>query len=93
MTARRVLLTGVSRPLGARVAAALAADPDVEHVIGVDTRRPPGALADRITFVEADLGGELAAILKVAAPQVVVHQTSSSSPSPAARCARCTTST
>ena len=74
MTARRVLLTGVSGPLGARVAAALAADPSVEHVIGIDTRRPPGGLADRITFVEADLrGDELASILKVAAPQVVVH--------------------
>jgi UDP-glucose 4-epimerase len=74
VTARRVLLTGVSGPLGARVAAALAADPAVEHVIGIDSRRPPGTLADRITFVEADLrGDELASILKVAAPQVVVH--------------------
>jgi UDP-glucose 4-epimerase len=74
VTARRVLLTGVSGPLGARVATALAADPDVEHVIGIDTRRPPGALAERITFVEADLrGDELASILKVAAPHVVVH--------------------
>jgi UDP-glucose 4-epimerase len=74
VTARRVLLTGVSGPLGARVAARLAADPDVEHVVGIDTRRPPGALAERITFVEADLRrGELASILKVAAPHVVVH--------------------
>ncbi|HMJ35780.1 MAG TPA: NAD-dependent epimerase/dehydratase family protein [Baekduia sp.] len=72
--ARRVLITGVSSPLGARVATRLAADPIVEHVIGVDTRRPPGALADRITFVEADLRrGELATTLKLAAPHVVVH--------------------
>ena len=57
---RRVLITGVSGPLGARVAARLAADPAVEHVVGVDTRRPPAPLADRITFVEADLRrGEL----------------------------------
>jgi UDP-glucose 4-epimerase len=71
---RRVLITGVSGPLGARVAARLAADPAVEHVIGVDTRRPPAPLADRITYVEADLrGGELPRLLKVAAPHVVVH--------------------
>jgi UDP-glucose 4-epimerase len=67
-------MTGVSGPLGARLATQLAADPAVEHVVGIDTRRPPGALADRITYVEADLRrGELAAILKVAAPHVVIH--------------------
>lgn len=72
---RRVLITGVSGPLGARVAARLAADPSVEHVVGIDTRRPPAPLADRITFVEADLrrGADLARTLKLAAPHVVVH--------------------
>jgi UDP-glucose 4-epimerase len=71
---RRVLITGVSGPLGARLATELAADPGVEHVVGIDTRRPPGALADRISYVEADLRrGELAPILKVAAPDVVIH--------------------
>jgi UDP-glucose 4-epimerase len=72
--ARRVLITGVSSPLGSRVATRLAADPAIEHVIGLDTRRPPGALAERITFVEADLRrGELASVLKLAAPHIVVH--------------------
>ncbi|HWI73365.1 MAG TPA: NAD-dependent epimerase/dehydratase family protein [Baekduia sp.] len=67
-------MTGVSGPLGARLATQLAADPAVEHVVGIDTRRPPGALAGRITYVEADLRrGELAPILKVAAPHVVIH--------------------
>jgi UDP-glucose 4-epimerase len=67
-------MTGVSGPLGARLATRLAADPVVEHVVGIDTRRPPGALADRITYVEADLRrGELAPILRVAAPHVVIH--------------------
>jgi UDP-glucose 4-epimerase len=71
---RRVLITGVSGPLGARLATELAADPGVEHVVGIDTRRPPGALADRISYVEADLRrGELAPILAVAAPDVVIH--------------------
>lgn len=83
MTARRVLITGVSGPLGARLAARLAADPGVEHVVGIDTRRPPAPLADRITFVEADLRrGELAAILKVAAPQVVIHHDITQFPEP-----------
>jgi UDP-glucose 4-epimerase len=74
MTARRVLITGVSSPLGSRVATRLAADPAVEHVIGIDTRRLPGALADRITFLKADLrGDELTRTLRLADPQVVVH--------------------
>jgi UDP-glucose 4-epimerase len=83
VTARRVLITGVSGPLGARLAARLAADPGVEHVVGIDTRRPPAPLADRITFVEADLRrGELAPILKVAAPHVVIHHDITQFPEP-----------
>jgi UDP-glucose 4-epimerase len=83
VTARRVLITGVSGPLGARLAARLAADPGVEHVVGIDTRRPPAPLADRIAFVEADLRrGELAAILKVASPQVVIHHDITQFPEP-----------
>lgn len=71
---RRVLITGVSGPLGARVASLLAADPAVEHVIGVDSRRPPAPLADRITYVEADLRrDDLQPLLDVAAPHVVIH--------------------
>jgi UDP-glucose 4-epimerase len=74
VSTRRVLITGVSGPLGARLATRLAADPAVESVVGIDTRRPPGALADRITFVEAELRrGDLAPILRVAAPHVVIH--------------------
>ena len=34
-----VLITGVSRHLGGRLAAQLAADPSVDRVIGVDTLR------------------------------------------------------
>jgi UDP-glucose 4-epimerase len=71
---RRVLITGVSSPLGARLALRLAADPAVEHVVGIDDRRPPAELADRVAFVEADLTkGGLATTLRLAAPHVVVH--------------------
>jgi UDP-glucose 4-epimerase len=74
VASRRVLITGVSSPLGARLATLLADDPGVEHVIGVDTRRPPAALAGRIGFIDADLRkGGLASALKLAAPHVVVH--------------------
>jgi UDP-glucose 4-epimerase len=74
VTARRVLITGVSSPLGARVARRLADDPSIEHVVGIDTRRPPEALAQRITFLEADLRkGGLGSTLRLAAPHVVVH--------------------
>jgi UDP-glucose 4-epimerase len=74
VTARRVLITGVSSPLGARLARRLADDPAVEQVVGLDTRRPPGALADRIGFVQADLRrAGLGSALKPAAPHVVVH--------------------
>jgi UDP-glucose 4-epimerase len=71
---RRVLITGVSSALGARLALRLAGDPAIEHVVGVDDRRPPAELAGRVAFVEAGLTtGGLARALKLAAPHVVVH--------------------
>ncbi|SCL14305.1 NAD-dependent epimerase/dehydratase family protein [Micromonospora inyonensis] len=69
-----VVVTGVSRYLGAHVAARLAADPRIERVIGVD---PPGAaepadLLDRVERVRVDAGsvGDLLVDLEVDA---VVH--------------------
>jgi UDP-glucose 4-epimerase len=71
---RRVLITGVTSPLAARLALRLADDPAVEQVIGVDTRRPEPELAARIVSVRADLRhGRLGPMLRLAAPQVVVH--------------------
>ena len=56
---RVVLVTGVSRYLGAQVAARLAADPRIERVIGVDDREPAGdqatILAGTVEFVQADI--------------------------------------
>lgn len=52
--ARTVMVTGVSRHLGARLARSLSADPRVERVIGVDVV-PPRADIGRTEFVRADL--------------------------------------
>ena len=75
---RVVVVTGVSRYLGARVASRLAADPRVERVIGLDPHEPPAALAGLLGDVEliqadaraatgvlADLGAEALAHLAV----------------------------
>src|SRR6478672_2851664 len=51
---RAVLVTGVSRDLGRRFARAVATDPAVERVIGVDVVPPRGDLGD-VSFVRADI--------------------------------------
>jgi UDP-glucose 4-epimerase len=51
---RVVLVTGVSQDLGGRFARSLAADPEVERVIGVDVV-PPRARLDDVQFVRADI--------------------------------------
>ena len=40
MAARRVLITGVGSYIGSALARRLAADPEYEHVAGLDSRRP-----------------------------------------------------
>jgi UDP-glucose 4-epimerase len=50
---RVALVTGVSRYLGGRLAAVLAADPAFDRVIGVDSVSPPAGLP--IEFVRADI--------------------------------------
>lgn len=51
----RILVTGVASVQGARLAAALAADPGVDRVVGLDTRTPSSPLARTIAHVDADL--------------------------------------
>jgi UDP-glucose 4-epimerase len=51
---RVVLVTGVAGEFAARVASALAADPGVERVVGIDTRPPVGDLGG-VKFVRADI--------------------------------------
>jgi UDP-glucose 4-epimerase len=74
---RVVLVTGVSRHLGTRVAATLAADPSIERVIGVDTVPPPSAALPalgRTEFVRADIRNPLIAkVVAQASVDTVVH--------------------
>ncbi len=59
MSGRRVLLTGVAKPIMARMGRDLADHPDVEVVVGVDTHRP-----DRVggmRFLRAELSNPVVA--------------------------------
>jgi UDP-glucose 4-epimerase len=81
---RVVVVTGVSRFLGARVAARLAADPRVERVVGLDPFDPPSGLQDLLTDVElirADARAASGAIADLGA-EAVVHLAVTSAPDP-----------
>jgi UDP-glucose 4-epimerase len=83
VAARRVLITGVANFWGARLAAELAADPDVEHVVGVDDRPPPEPLPVHATFVEGDLRSpDIAHVVRAAAPDTIVHNALEQFPGP-----------
>ncbi|HEY8478256.1 MAG TPA: NAD-dependent epimerase/dehydratase family protein [Spirillospora sp.] len=71
--ARVVLVTGVSRFLGARVANTLQADPTIERVIGVDTV-PPETSLGRTEFVRVDIRTpSIANLIASAGVDTVVH--------------------
>lgn len=70
---RVVLVTGVSRYLGGRLASILAADPSIEQVIGVDVVPPRGDLG-RTEFVRADIRNPIIAkVIASADVDTVVH--------------------
>jgi UDP-glucose 4-epimerase len=70
---RRVLITGVGSHLGTLVAARLERDPEVEAIVGIDTRRPRADL-ERTELHEADIRDhEVARLIEAAAPDTVVH--------------------
>jgi UDP-glucose 4-epimerase len=82
-----VLVTGVSRHIGARVASALAADPGIGRVIGVDTVPPSsltrdgGALLGRTEFVRIDLRTpDIAQVISAEDVDTVVHMSLVSEP-------------
>ena len=72
-----MLVTGVSRYLGSRLAAELVADPSIDRVIGVDTvapRKNQVALLGRTEFVRADIRNPLIAkVIAQAEVDTVVH--------------------
>ncbi|GLZ06391.1 hypothetical protein Acsp03_38570 [Actinomadura sp. NBRC 104412] len=79
--ARVVLVTGVSRLIGARVATALQADPGIERVIGVDTV-PPTAPLGRTEFVRVDVRRpSIAKVIASARVDTVIHLNLVTSPS------------
>jgi len=81
---RVVVVTGVSRFLGARVASRLAAHPDVDRVIGLDPRDPPAALTGLlggVELVKADARAASGAIADLGA-EAVVHLAVTSAPDP-----------
>jgi UDP-glucose 4-epimerase len=79
-----VLVTGVSRWLGGALAAELAADPDIDRVIGVDTVPPAPEMLRRLgrtEFVRADIRNPLIAkVIESASVDTVVHMNISATP-------------
>jgi UDP-glucose 4-epimerase len=79
-----VLVTGVSRYLGSRLAGRLAADPSIERVIGVDTVPPVRAdldLLGRTEFVRADIRNPLIGkVISQAGVDTVVHASVTATP-------------
>lgn len=70
---RAVLVTGVARPLGSRLAKALRQEPGVERVVGVDVVPPRGDTGGA-EFVRADIRHPvLARVLAQAEVDTVVH--------------------
>ncbi|MFC4947393.1 NAD-dependent epimerase/dehydratase family protein [Pseudonocardia sp. GCM10023141] len=84
MTPSVVLVTGVSGFLGGHLAARLAANPDIERVLGVDTVPPPRDLLRRMgraEFVRADIRNPLIAkVISQASVDTVVHASLSANP-------------
>lgn len=78
--AGRVLITGISTFLGAALAKVLEASPEVEHIVGVDTKEPPLPL-DRTEFIRADIRNPLIRrILMSSEVETVVHTALLSAP-------------
>ncbi|GAA4932041.1 NAD-dependent epimerase/dehydratase family protein [Actinoplanes utahensis] len=70
-----VVVTGVSRYIGARVAARLAADPRIDRVVGLDPHDPPVGLLgllDGVERIRADARAATEAIVDLGA-EAVVH--------------------
>jgi UDP-glucose 4-epimerase len=68
-----VLVTGVADQLGGLLAARLAANPEIDRVLGVDVRTP-GELADRVEHVAVDIrDSRIGKVISSAKVDTVVH--------------------
>lgn len=68
-----VMVVGVARPLGARLARVLSADPKVSHVVGVDLVAPTESIG-RAEFIQADIRtSDIAKAIRRSRADVVVH--------------------
>lgn len=77
---RRVLITGVSRFLGLRLAKRLEKDDSIEAIIGVDIDEPSVPLK-KFEFVRVDIRNPLIArVIEASGADVLVHTNISSSP-------------
>lgn len=80
MAGRRVLITGVSRFLGLRLAKRLEQDDEVELVVGVDLEEPPLPIK-KLDFVRVDIRNPLIArVLETTKVDTLVHTNIFSSP-------------
>jgi UDP-glucose 4-epimerase len=71
---RRVLITGVGSHVGSLLAQRLERDPEVEHVAGLDTRRPKVAL-ERTERIEADIRDpEISRLIPPTGADTLVHE-------------------
>ena len=80
MAGRRILITGVSRFLGLRLAKRLEEDDDVELIVGVDLQEPPLPVK-KMDFVRVDIRNPLIArVLETTKVDTLIHTNIASSP-------------
>jgi UDP-glucose 4-epimerase len=69
-----VLVTGVADQLGGALADRLAANPDIDRVLGVDTRPPAAGTSSRVEHVSLDIrDSRIGRVLDTAGVDTVVH--------------------
>lgn len=80
MAKRRVLITGVSRFLGLRLAKRLEGDDSIEHVVGVDLEEPRIPI-EGMEFIRVDIRNPLIArVLEATKVDTVIHTNIASDP-------------